>query len=60
MALALGRSASTISDQIKRHSDMGLGYLASVAQTQADGSRRLSGRLSRLALGGPLFAGRDG
>lgn len=55
IALALGRSGGTISDEIKRHSDTRLGYLAGVAQTQADASRRLSGRRSRLSVGRPLF-----
>jgi IS30 family transposase len=55
IAASLGRSPGVITDEIKRHIDPALGYLANAAQAQAQASRRLSGRRSRFGIGGPLF-----
>lgn len=55
IARELGRSASTISDEIKRHGDAA-GYLAERAAAAAAASRGRSGRKPRLASDGPLFA----
>lgn len=54
IARALGRSAGTISDEIRRHGSAG-GYAAQTAQTQAAASLCLSGRKPRLAQDGTLF-----
>jgi len=54
IARALGRSAGTISDEIKRHRGA-CGYLAEGAQAQAAASRLRSGRKSRLGCGGDVF-----
>jgi len=54
IALALGRSAGTISDEIRRHGGAG-GYAAQTAHTQAAASLRLSGRKPRLAQDSALF-----
>lgn len=55
IAAALGRSAGTISDEIARHRDGDLGYLAEAAGAGAAAARRLSGRKARLAGEGALF-----
>lgn len=55
IARELGRSAGTISAEIKRHADVA-GYRAEHSEAQAAASRRLSGRKPRLAVDGPLFA----
>jgi len=54
IARALGRSAGTISGEVKRHGGAA-GYLAQPAQAQAVTSRALSGRKSRLDRNGTLF-----
>jgi IS30 family transposase len=51
----MGRSPGTISGEIKRHSDPKLGYLACSALSEAEASRRLSGRKPRFDTGGLLF-----
>lgn len=56
IARLLGRSAGTISDEIKRHSSAVCGYLADTAQSQAAAARRRCVRPARLASDGPLFA----
>jgi IS30 family transposase len=56
IATALGRSPGTISDEIQRHSDVP-GYRAQAAEIRAAASRRLSGRVPRLASDGALFGG---
>ena len=55
IAAALGRSAGTISDEIRRHRDGVLGYLAEAAGAGAAAARGLSGRKPRLAADGVLF-----
>ena len=55
IATALGRSAGTISDEIARHRDAALGYLAEAAGARAAVLRGLSGRKPRLAVDGRLF-----
>jgi len=55
VARELGRSAGTVSAEIKRHGDAA-GYLAERAAAQAAFSRSLSGRKPRLASDGPPFA----
>ena len=55
IAATLGRSPSTISDEIRRHRDV-QGYSAERAQAQAAAARRLSGRKPRLAADSGMFA----
>jgi transposase, IS30 family len=55
IAAALGRSPGTISDEIKRGSHAGFGYLADAAHTQAEANRRCCRRKRRLASDGALF-----
>jgi IS30 family transposase len=55
IAAALGRSPGTISDEIKRGTAAGLGYLADRAQMQTHARRRRCGRKNRLAADGALF-----
>jgi IS30 family transposase len=55
IARALGRSAGTISDEVRRHKDAA-GYRAQTAWARAATSRRLSGRQPRLASDAALFA----
>jgi IS30 family transposase len=55
IAAALGRSGGTISDEIARHRDAGVGYLAEVAEAGAAAARRRSGRKARLASDSALF-----
>jgi IS30 family transposase len=54
IARALGRSAGTICDEVRRHRGA-TGYLAQQAQTQAAARGALSGRKPRLARDGALF-----
>ncbi len=55
IAVSLGRSAGTISDEIARHRVAGLEYRAQIAVAGAAAARRLSGRKPRLGPKGALF-----
>jgi len=54
IAAALGRSAGTICDEIKRHGGAA-SYLAEMAEASATDRRRLTGRRPRMIRGGVLF-----
>ena len=55
VARELGRSAGQVCDERRRHGDAA-GYRAVTAEADAAAGRRRSGRKTRLAPDGPLFA----
>jgi IS30 family transposase len=55
IAAALGRSPGTVSDEIRRGSQIGVGYLADAAQTHAQAGRRRCCRKKRLSGDSVLF-----